>query len=207
MGRWGARCSEGEGGGDGDVNRSPWWGLERRVIELQDWRMELEIRLAGAILRLPRIGLLRADECGLTAEAFDRPDALLMYQAVRCCRWAGTIDDRTTVLRTARCALQSWGLWLDRPAHPGERGLLWSDANLVNLACGGAAGTGGFGNDEDGDDGPGDVVDYAPQLIDLDRRVREGRELWRRMYELFDEGRLRYVVKRFDTGRRMKCEG
>jgi hypothetical protein len=184
---------------DGElVEDGPWWGLERRVIEVQRWRLELEIRLAGSILSLPPIGLLRADEFGVTPELFDRADALLMYQAARCCRAEGTIEDKTRVLLMARCALQSWDLW-DRRVGRAERGFMWSDESLVSLAC--------------GDDGPGDVTIYAPQLIDLDRRLREGRELWRRMDRLFDEigyvealdGRCRATL--LTQGKRQKVEG
>jgi hypothetical protein len=160
----------GDGAEDGGT-QGPWWGLERRAIELGQWRLELELRLAGAILHGPRIGLLRADECGVTAELFERDDARLMYLAARCCLAEWTIQDKTRVLLMARCALQSWGLW-DRRALRSERGFDWSDESLVCLAC--------------GQEGPGDVTIYAPQLIDLDRRLREGRELWRRMHELLD---------------------
>src|SRR4051812_13668856 len=77
------------------VEDGPWWGLERRVVEVQRWRVELEVRLAGAILSGPEIGLLRADEAGVSAESFERPDALLMYQAARCCRAGGTVEDKS----------------------------------------------------------------------------------------------------------------
>jgi hypothetical protein len=132
--------------------------------------MTLEVRLIGAILSGPRIGLARADEAGLAVDHFDRPDARLMFLAVRYCAAHGTIDDRVGVLAMARHALRWGGYWLDA-ALACERGLLWSDASLVDLA---------------GSEEVGDVGLYAAQLIDLDARVREARGCWERMVELLD---------------------
>ena len=155
------------------VEDGPWWGLERSVVEVQRWRVELEVRLAGAILRLPRVGLLRADEAGVTAASFERPDALLMYQAAQCCRADGTVEDKSIVLATARAALRSWDLWDPRQPRA-ARGLAWSDESLVALACG-----------ADGD-AVGDVTVYGPQLVEVERRMTEGRRLWGEMYRLFE---------------------
>jgi hypothetical protein len=159
----------------GESGFTPWrprWGLERKALELGAWRMELEVRLMGAMLHGPRIGLLRADECGLTDQRFDRDDMRLMYQAVCCCEQNGMLDDKTLVLAMVRAAL-CWGRFWIRDAHRNERGFWWSEANLVDLACG-------------GDDGPGDVREYARQLIELDEAVAEARKLWQQMIELLD---------------------
>jgi hypothetical protein len=145
-----------------------WTKLERLAIEVADWRMTLEVDLVGAILACPRVGLARAEKAGVTADVLERPDARLMFLAVQCCREA--LDDRIGVLATARHALRWGGYWLDA-ALACERGLLWSDASLVDLAV------------------SGDVADvglYAAQLIDLDARVREARGCWERMVELLD---------------------
>jgi hypothetical protein len=148
-----------------------WWKAERLAVELGWWRTELEIRLAGAILYLPHIGLLRADECGVRAALFEREDAWCMYMAARYCAHLGRAQDRTAVLAMARAVLRMYGWWDDRAAAH-ERGMFWSERNLVNLALSG--------------EGPGDVILYADQLIDLDRRVRLARRCWRRMTELLD---------------------
>jgi hypothetical protein len=143
------------------------WALERLVLEVVGWRMELEWRLAGAILRYPDVGLLRADEAGVTADVFEREDVMLIYQAVR----AAAGMDKVGVLAMAMHVLKRYGYW--RPgALPAERGMNWSERNLVDLA--------------NGDDGPGDVAGYARQLRDLDRRLRTAGALWRRMYRVLD---------------------
>jgi hypothetical protein len=83
----------------------------------------------------------------------------------------GALADRTAVLVMARRALRWAGYWNDA-AIATERGLAWSDANLVHLAM--------------RNDGPGDVALYATQLLDLDRRQRIARRCWRRMTEVLD---------------------
>ena len=168
MARW-------RGGESGFAPWRPRWGLERKAEEVAAWRLELEMRLIGALLHGPRIGWLRAQECGMHDDLFERDDMRLMYQAVRCCAENGgadMLDDKTTVLAMARQALRWGGFWI-KSAHRDHRGYFWSDENLVDLAC-------------SGDDGPGDVTLYATQLIELDTAVNEARKLWRRMYELLD---------------------
>jgi len=153
---------------DDDDRGGGWSKLERLANEVADWRMTLEVRLIGAILACPRIGLGRAEQAGVTADVFERPDARLMFCAAQCCREA--LGDRIAVLATARHALRWGGYWLDA-ALACERGMLWSDASLVDLA---------------GSEDVADVGLYAAQLIDLDARVREARGCWERMVELLD---------------------
>jgi hypothetical protein len=146
--------------------------LERLALEVADWRMTLELSLLGAALADPAGGLARLDACGVTAGLIDRPDARLMYYALRCCAANGDVADKAAVLATARCALRWGGLW-EPAALATERGLVWSDAALANLACAGA-------------DGPADVDVYAAQLRDLDARQREARACWERMVEVLE---------------------
>jgi hypothetical protein len=162
------------------------------------WRLELEVRLIGAMLHGPRVGWLRAQEAGMHDDLFERDDVRLMYQAVRCCAENhDMLEDKTAVLAMARAALRWGGFWI-KQAHANERGFWWSEHNLVDLAC-------------SGDDGPGDVPLYATQLIELDNAVNEARKLWRRMYELLDG--VGYVEALDGTCRatpmkkRMKAEG
>jgi hypothetical protein len=141
--------------------------FERLVLEVMQWRMELEWRLMGAILRVPWPGLLRAIEAGVSEERFDRDDMRLLFTAVRAAQ-RGVATDKTRVLLMAIAAMKYGGYW--RPdALASERGMNWSERNLVSLAC--------------GLDGPADVPLYAAQLIDLDERVRRARALWREMVE------------------------
>src|SRR6476659_9654551 len=51
-----------------------WTKLERLTLEVAEWRMTLEVLLAGAILSHPRAGLAQAQRAGVTAELFERPD-------------------------------------------------------------------------------------------------------------------------------------
>jgi hypothetical protein len=150
------------------VDDSGWTKLERLTFETARWRMELEIRLVGAMLNLPRVGLAQAEAAGVTADLIERPDAWLMYLAMLCCARDGSIDDRTAVLAMARHVLRASGYW-DVQAKAHERGLRWSGASLVNLVCRG-----------DGD-GVEDVACYAAQLVDLDRRAAEARRCWAQM--------------------------
>ncbi|MDB5320451.1 MAG: hypothetical protein JWN40_2082, partial [Phycisphaerales bacterium] len=109
------------GGESGWTAWQPRWGLERKSLEVAAWRLELEMRLVGAMLHGPRVGWMRAEEAGVSDELFERDDARLMYQAVRCCAENGMLDDKSQVLAMARAALRWGGFWIVQ-AHPDERG-------------------------------------------------------------------------------------
>jgi hypothetical protein len=154
------------------------------VLEVMQWRMELEWRLMGAILRVPWPGLLRAVEAGVSEALFDREDMRLLFTAVRAAQ-RGVETDKTRVLLMAVAAMKYGGYW--RPdALSGERGMNWSERNLVSLACGGGGGGSGGSGGSGGADGPGDVGEYARQLIDLDDRVARARGLWREMVAVLE---------------------
>jgi hypothetical protein len=159
-----------------EVSGTPWWRAERLAVELADWRLTIELNLAAAVCLVPLIGLRRAEELGVTARLFERPDAQLIYLSALWCADRGELRgdpcaDRTSVLAMCCRALRWGGYWDDR-AIASERGLAWSERNLVDVVM--------------RSDGPADVVCYAPQLLDLDRRQCVARRCWRRMTDVLD---------------------
>lgn len=146
--------------------------LERLSVELADFRLSLELQLAGAILKYPHIGMLRANECGVTTALFEREDARVMYLAALYCQQSGQSENSGLVYALAIHGLKLWGFW-DERARAFERGFQWSAENLADLICQSS--------------GPGDVIEFARQLIDLDRRLRVASRLWLRLRKVLDE--------------------
>jgi hypothetical protein len=140
-----------------------------------DTRLQVEERLIARVLHHPRIGVMRCEERGVHAGLFDREDFRWMFLAAQCCHRDGGDSDeacRTIVLSMARHALKLGGFWDDQAvAH--ERGMAWSERNLVSLAC------------RDGD--VRDVCRWADELVRVARNQERARRHWRAMVALLKD--------------------
>ena len=151
------------------------WFLEELSIAAAVTRLKVEHRLIASVLACPRIGILRCEERGVGAHLFDRFDFALMFLAAQMRHRHDPNDDRATqlaVLSMARFALKQYGFW-DETAVAHERGMAWSEKNLVRLAC------------VDGD--VRDACFWAEELARIVKNQERARRHWRAMVELLKD--------------------
>ena len=148
--------------------------LEDLCVAAADTRLKVEQRLIACVLACPRIGVLRCRERGVCAELFEHDDFALMYAAAEVRHADGADDDATqlAVLSMARFALKEHGFW-DDAAIAAERGMAWSERNLVSLAC--------------RDGRAADVCFWADELVRVARNHGRARRFWRAMVGLLKD--------------------